>query len=93
MSFFYNNNSDNNNNNDSDEHKRKKHRFWIMIAVFVWIFLGVAAYVTAFNCTSDLYTGGDARKIAMLMLAGLLGPFWFVIYYFTKRTGYCQMKR
>jgi drug/metabolite transporter (DMT)-like permease len=90
MSFFSNNNDNNNNNTDDDKHK--KHRFWIMLGVFIWIFLGVAAYVTAFNCTSDLYGGGDARKIAMLMLAGLLGPFWFVIYYFTKRSGYCQKK-
>jgi drug/metabolite transporter (DMT)-like permease len=84
------------NNNNNDRHDKKNDKFkhgWLVGVVLLWIFLGVAAYVTAFNCTSDLYNGGDARKVAMLMLAGLLGPFWFVIYFFVKKNGYCTLKK
>jgi hypothetical protein len=89
MSFNFNNND----GFDDHEDKHKRYRRWIMLAIFIWIVLGIAAYVTAFNCTNDFYTGSAAEKIAMFMLAGLLGPFWFIIYYFKKRSGYCQAKK
>jgi hypothetical protein len=92
MSSFYNNN----NNTMVDDDKRKKHHMstgWILFFVFLWVFLGVAAYVKAFQCTADDLMGGDARKIVMFLLAGLLGPFFWVIYFYVKSTSnYCKRK-
>ena len=58
----------------------------------IWVLLGVMAYVSAFQCTHEKYTGGEARKIGMLFLAGLLGPFYWFIQPSVRASGYCNLK-
>ena len=79
---------------DYNDDRRKRHRrtFWFILVAAVWILLGAMAYVSAFNCTHERYTGGDARKIGMLILAGLLGPFYWIIHPFVRADGYCNLK-
>lgn len=77
---------------EREHHKRKFKNSVVLIFVFLWVLIGVGAYVQAFKCTSELYTGGVARKIAMLLLAGLLGPLWWIFYFPLKGKGYCQLK-
>jgi hypothetical protein len=78
---------------EQERHRKRKHRnMWVLFLVFIWCFIGIAAYVQAFQCTSDIYGGGDARKIAMLLLAALLGPFWWFVYPAARRGGYCRLK-
>lgn len=78
-----------------DEKHKKYHmsKGWMLFFVFLWVFLGVAAYVTAFQCTADDLMGGDARKIVMFLLAGLLGPLFFPFYFYVKSTSnYCKRR-
>lgn len=79
-----------------DEEEREDHdstyRRWGLVILVLWIFLGALAYVSAFNCTHERYTGGTARKIAMMLLAGVLGPFYWLIQPMVKADGYCQLK-
>ena len=87
-----NNNNDDNNDNDNDKHHKKDYSTLYIVIVIVWIVLGVLAYVSAFQCTHEKYTGGDARKISMLLLAGLLGPFYWFIQPSVRASGYCNLK-
>lgn len=77
---------------DSDRERRKRRRqvsWWVAIIIILWVVLGISAYVMAFRCTAPQYGGGEARKIGMMFMAGLLGPFWFLLYMFEKKHGYC----
>lgn len=99
-----NNMNSNSNNNDRinknlhgavweiESQKRKRRNKYVMLFLFIWVVIGIFAYAQAFKCTSDIYSGGDARKIAMFILAGLLGPLWFLVYPFAKKSGYCVRK-
>lgn len=91
-------NSNNNNTNNSDDrhkHYKKDQRlaWWVVIIVIAWIVIGAWAYVSSFMCTHERYTGSDAQKIGMMLLAGMLGPLWFLILPFVKKDGYCQLKK
>ena len=89
-----NKNSDNTNNNNSNNDSDKSNRTsWITIIVlFIWLLLGGLAYAYSFNCTSERFSGGEARKIAMFLLALVFGPFWWLILPFAKSEGYCKLK-
>ncbi len=67
-------------------------RVWIIFFfVVIWIALGIAAYIRAFQCTSASVSGSDARKIVMFIMAAILGPFWWIL-----KMGvddYCQVKK
>lgn len=66
-------------------------RVWfIFLCVIVWIALGIAAYVKAFQCTSSKVTGSDARKIVMFIMAAILGPFWWILRWGVD--DYCQVQ-
>ena len=77
---------------EDDDDKPTGYRVAVAVIVFLWILLGAMAYVSAFNCTHERYTGGSARKIGMLILAGVLGPFYWIIQPLVKADGYCQLK-
>jgi hypothetical protein len=92
----------NNSNNSNDDQnyrllKRKKKGekvSWIVLVfIILWVLIGAWAYVTSFMCTHERYSGSDAQKVGMMLLAGLLGPLWFLILPFVKRDGYCQLKK
>lgn len=94
--------SNNSNNNDKDrdrDHDRKHHDqdkkmpWWVALFVILWIVIGAWAYVSSFMCTHERYTGSDAEKVGMMLLAGILGPLWFLILPFVKKDGYCQLKK
>ena len=83
--------NNNNDNNNSDQDQKYK---WVAIVAFtIWLFLGAAAYVYSFNCTSEIYSGGDARKVVMFILALVFGPLWWLILPFVKGEGYCKLKK
>jgi hypothetical protein len=81
------------NKDERDDHKKKRHSGWYIILLAIWIFLGIFAYASAFTCTHERYTGGDARKIGMLFLAAILGPFYWLIYPLARSDGYCHLKQ
>lgn len=64
---------------------------WAVALVVVWVALGVLAHVMAFRCSSSQHQGGDARKVIMFLLAGILGPLWFLVYALAG-DNYCKMK-
>lgn len=101
MSAMYNYNptnsdqhSDQNDPNDPNKnnHQTNDHSPIAVIMIVIWIVLGVMAYVSAFQCTHEKYTGSDARKIGMLILAGVLGPFYWLIQPSVRAGGYCNLK-
>jgi hypothetical protein len=94
--------SDNNSNNSSDDQnscrqnraKKDEKLSWIVIVFMIlWILIGAWAYVTSFMCTHERYSGSDAQKIGMMLLAGVLGPLWFLILPLVQRDGYCQLRK
>jgi len=87
------NNTDNNGKRDDDDYKKKRHSGWHILLLVIWIFLGIFAYASAFTCTHERYSGGDARKIGMLFLAVILGPFYWLIYPLARSDGYCHLKQ
>ena len=96
-----NNNSNNYNNSNDDQNRRRHHHakkddklpWFVIVIVILWILIGAWAYVTSFMCTHERYSGSDAQKVGMMLLAGVLGPLWFLILPFVKRDGYCQLKK
>jgi FtsH-binding integral membrane protein len=90
-------NTNTNNNEDKNRHHRNRHEqkmtWWVALIVIAWVFIGAWAYVSSFMCTHERYTGSDAQKIGMMLLAGMLGPLWFLILPFVKKDGYCQLKK
>lgn len=80
---------------DEEEKDRAPSRIGAIVAlviIILWVGLGLAAYVSAFQCTHEKYGGGEARKVAMLLLAALLGPFYWIFQPSIKKGGYCQLK-
>lgn len=92
-----NNNSINMNDDQSRRHHHhdrtyKKLPWFIVILAILWMLIGAWAYVTSFMCTHERYGGSDAQKVGMMLLAGVLGPLWFLILPFVQRDGYCKLK-
>ena len=88
-----NSSSDNTNDESSrDDRKNSTGSFLYLIVLLIWVMLGLMAYVSAFQCTHERYTGGDARKIGMLLLAFMLGPFYWLIQPTVRKNGYCNLK-
>jgi Ca2+/Na+ antiporter len=81
----------NDNDNNHDRNKLKESWFYLLMLT-IWILLGISAYVSAFECTHERYSGGDARKIGMLFMAIILGPFYWLIQPFARASGYCNLK-
>lgn len=75
------------------EKEDKKLSWIVLVFIILWMLIGAWAYVTSFMCTHERYSGSDAQKIGMMLLAGVLGPLWFIILPFVKRDGYCQLKK
>ena len=83
----------NQNQHKNNDKKNEKKYSWIYLFILtVWVLLGVSAYISAFECTHERYTGGDARKIGMMFLAVLLGPFYWLIQPLVRTNGYCNLK-
>jgi hypothetical protein len=58
----------------------------MMAFVVIWALAGLSALLMSIYCT---YNGGDANQNLMgFMLAILLGPFYWIYYYYAKK-GYC----
>ena len=80
-------------NGRDDKNKQDKKLSWpILLFIILWIVVGAWAYVSSFMCTHERYSGSDAQKVGMMLLAGMLGPLWFLILPLVKRDGYCQLK-
>ena len=77
---------------ETEHEARRRRRFWYGVVTFIWVFLGIFAYVSAFGCTHERYTGSDARKVGMLLLAMVLGPLYWLVYPFARADGYCKLK-
>lgn len=75
-----------------DKNTEKKMSWPVLVFVILWILIGAWAYVSSFMCTHERYSGSDAQKVGMMLLAGMLGPLWFLILPLVKRDGYCQLK-
>ena len=89
----YNSNDDNTPRRHTRRKKDEKLSWIVLVFIILWILIGAWAYVTSFMCTHERYSGSDAQKIGMMLLAGVLGPLWFLILPFVKRDGYCQLKK
>lgn len=76
-------------NDDDCRQEQKKYSVWVLILVLIWIIAVVAAYVKAWQCTDSGLRGGDARKVANLLVVPLLGPFWWILYW-SQKGNYCQ---
>jgi hypothetical protein len=85
-------NTDDTNKQSKDDTQNSKGSFIYMIVLLIWVMLGLMAYISAFQCTHERYTGGDARKIGMLLLAFMLGPFYWFIQPTVRKNGYCNLK-
>ena len=75
---------------DENREWRRKAKWCFVLFAVIWIAVGIWAYVRAFQCSGPDYKGGEARKVIMFLLAGLLGPLWFLIYPIAAQQGYCQ---
>jgi hypothetical protein len=80
------------NRTTKDDKEEKKLSWPILLFIILWIVVGAWAYVSSFMCTHERYSGSDAQKVGMMLLAGMLGPLWFLILPLVKRDGYCQLK-
>jgi hypothetical protein len=87
---IYNNNNNNDDNDDDKKNQDKKMTTLTWVFVVIWIVATLLAYWKAWSCTSAKLQGGDARKIANLIVVPLLGPFWWLLYYSESGRGYCM---
>lgn len=61
------------------------------IIVVIWMILGAIAFVMSFNCIHDRYSGNTSQKIVMFILALIMGPLWFLFYWYeNKHENYCN---
>ena len=82
-----------NNSNNTNTNENLKHKWYFGVIMIVWVVLGILSYGYSFMCTGTNYTGSESKKIAMFILALILGPMWWLIVPFVKGPGYCDVRK
>ena len=71
----------------------QKRRYSTAMTIFIitWALLGLMAFIHSIVCFSKDNPGGQftGERVIGLILALLLGPFYYIFYYILKPTGYC----
>jgi hypothetical protein len=63
---------------------------FIALIIIFWIVAGIAAHLTSLACIGG---SGFWQNIWALLIAILLGPFYWLYYYFMKDKGYCYYSK
>lgn len=84
-------NSNNYDNEDNEDEKNKKWNWLIVLILIIYILLGIGAVFKSVQCAQSNYGGSDFYKMVMIFLTFMVGPFWWIFYFFVNDNGtYCQ---
>lgn len=78
---------------EEEKNKKKNMKSWyIFIVIIIWFVL--AAFSVCFSILCFSKSGTDKQKVWGMVLAFLVGPFYFIYYYFTSisdKNKYCKI--
>lgn len=76
--------------NQEQNSKPEKGAMWavslVMLVMFIWTIVGIAAFIMSIVCFGR--SGTTGQHVIGLVLAVLFGPFYWIYYYVGK--GYCR---